>query len=357
MKKTIQQKKIENINTKKGLQYWFSYLVKLFKRNTIASYLGIVATIIVGLIPFIHSLQGEKKEIKVSIGSFEIKNEKPIPVLFLLPTSKTALNINSIPLPIIFHNYLRNNIENFQFDIRHALEEKVDNKPQILIPNSSIKETHKIEYEQPRFRKNYEVISGKRQAFIWNDWAVVRHEIPEFNSLSDVIFCEEINLDLTWQHKHLKKEYGESTVVDLFKLYLSYSYKNILEKYESELNIAIINLDGINSLIDFVNKNGSLPFYLNKVDSKSGENIALNRWIVIVPAILYDVDSKKYILDRKNMRIYEMQYYCDKYYDNRYMIINDGETKRRISFDDINHSLPRRNNLDKYMDESSFYEK
>lgn len=356
MKKVMHQKELEDIKTKKGIQYWLLYLIKLLKRNTIASYLGIIATIIVGLIPFIHSLQGEKKEIKVFLGDFEIKNERSIPVLFLLPTSKISSNINSIPLPIKLHNCLQNNIENFQFDIRHVLEEKAYNKPQIMIPNSSIQITHKVEYKQPRFRKNYEIVSGKRQAFIWNDWAVVRHEFSEFNSLSDVIFCEEIGLDLTWQHDHIKQEDGKSTVFDLFKLYLSYSYKNMLEKYESELNIAIINLDGISSLIDFVNENGSLPFYLNKLDPKSGENLALNKWFVIVPTILYDIDSKKYILDQKNIKVYEVRYYCDEYYDNRYMIIDDGEAQRRIPFDDINHSLLRRNNIDRYVDEASFCE-
>jgi len=62
MKKVMHQKELEDIKTKKGIQYWLLYLIKLLKRNTIASYLGIIATIIVGLIPFIHSLQGEKKK-------------------------------------------------------------------------------------------------------------------------------------------------------------------------------------------------------------------------------------------------------------------------------------------------------
>lgn len=340
----------------KGIKGLLIRIKRALLRNNTLTVISIVATILVAAIPFAYTLLKDKKSIKVYIGDFEIKDDTHISLLYLYPTSEiNSSDIKGI-LPLTYKN-ISNNVDNFYSDLTAKLREitvpSTPSKSNEL--NTILKKTIIRKFESPRFKKVEKLIGAERHTFYaTEDKSVIRYNVSQFNSKNSLDVFEEFRIDLN-RFADDEDMKPENTVVrDYFDLNINFSYKDLLKPYYSTLSLVIVDFNNLDGLINYIDEQGSFPYYSTIFDLEAGKYVSLNKCLVIVPSILYDEESENYKMDRDNMKIYEIEYNSKNYYYDRRLIINNGKKKKKMTFPDLDISKPNTMKTINYVNEKTF---
>ncbi len=330
----------------KGIKGLLKRIRRALRRNNTLTVISIIVTIVVAAIPFGYTLIKDKKSIKVYIGDFEIKDDANLSLIYLYPTSEVKSSDFTGILPLTYRNNQSNNVEYFYSDVITHLEQ-ITNTPVLDDLNAILKKTTQKKYEKPRFIENMEILEVERYTFLKDDDAVIRYVIPNFNSQTQFDVYEEFTINAQRIDNMKEERWGETVVRDYFSIDLFYSYKNISKSYHSSIAIGIVDVSNLDSLVSYIDNNGCFPFYRNLINPETGEFVILNKCLLVVPSILYDESTGIYSMDRKNLKVYEMEYNSKDFYYDRKLIINDGKKKKCIPFQNLDLSIPNEQNLNK----------